>query len=197
MLRARSGTEHARALAARLGYVLAKPRLSAAEAARPSELTYRCGFNNGTSAVFPTQSSYQFSPGLLLAGYWAPLARVHVGGFLSYAALGQGDLYGLGVTVKLGAVSVERVWVGVAFDVGAAFFDATGKGGANGSYTNTAIRLFPRVHLDLLLGTVERWRVAAFGAFGVDYSPVVGWNWDYGMRSMVTPSLLFGLNLGG
>jgi hypothetical protein len=162
-----------------------------------------------TSGMSDGRLSGGLGGGLHLAGYWVASPHFHLGGYLSYLKapgdevmtpwtsqtplptsfpVGGGfDGYGLGAALKVGTRLVERLWLGVAFDVGLAvhqWVDSTRQG----------LTLFPRAQLDVIAAQLGQVRVAVFTALGYDFVQYVGGGAATGWTGQIV--WLLGISVG-
>jgi hypothetical protein len=150
--------------------------------------------------------------GTHLAGYGTIARGFQLGGYFAYLS-GAGELtaegylptkndlalYGVGLSLKLGSGVGERVWVGAALDLGLTVMDIQGF-----DDTFLGIEVFPRIHVDVMLGRAGQLRFGLWSALGPRLVPFVGSTLattDGGRLDISAWSanlqFLFGISLGG
>lgn len=122
-------------------------------------------------------------------GYWAGYGviseRLHLGGYLSYAEDEGMKVYGLGFTLKAGGRVGRRVWLGFAGDIG-----GVSEGAVKG------VRIFPRLHMDIVVADTENFRLNLLGSLGTVVSPALVHADSKDVFWQVEPSMMIGAALG-
>lgn len=132
-------------------------------------------------SAFAELKGWPAHSGLRAAGYRAFTNKLHLGGYLAYAGVGDAHLLATGISLKAGSWIQERAWLGLVLDHGIEFMPQSGG--------FALMQVSPRLHLDVRLFSGPAATVAASLSLG----PTILANGDHAGG---TQTVMLGLTIG-